>query len=182
MINRVKALFADRSGAPEARADRHSHEELQIAAAALMVEAAQLDDAFDARERTKIRELVVARFELTSEEGDNLIEAAEGRVADSIELHGFVRVVKSAFTPEERIELMELLWEVVYADGLTCAPRTCTSPRGRTGAVWCKSPLPGDLPSAKKRPAAGATWPAPRPSRPGLVPGSAQHRPSRVRR
>ncbi len=117
MINRVKALFADRSGAPEAHADRHSREELQIAAAALMVEAAQLDDEFDTRERTKIRELVVARFELTSEEGDNLIEAAEARVADSIELHGFVRVVKSAFSPEERIELMEMLWEVVYADG-----------------------------------------------------------------
>ncbi len=117
MINRVKALFADRRGAPEARADRHSHEELQIAAAALMVEAAQLDDEFDTRERAKIRELVVARFELTSEEGDNLIEAAEARVADSIELHGFIRVVKSAFTPEERIELMEMLWEVVYADG-----------------------------------------------------------------
>jgi len=117
VINRVKALFADRRGAPEARADRHSHEELQIAAAALMVEAAQLDDEFDTRERAKIRELVVARFELTSEEGDNLIEAAEARVADSIELHGFIRVVKSAFTPEERIELMEMLWEVVYADG-----------------------------------------------------------------
>jgi len=117
VINRVKALFADRRGAPEARADRHSHEELQIAAAALMVEAAQLDDEFDTRERAKIRELVVARFELTPEEGDNLIEAAEARVADSIELHGFIRVVKSAFTPEERIELMEMLWEVVYADG-----------------------------------------------------------------
>ena len=110
-------MFADRSGAPEARADRHSHEELQIAAAALMVEAAQLDDTFDTRERAKIRELVVARFQLTSEEGDNLIEAAEARVADSVELHGFIRVVKSAFTPEERIELMEMLWEVVYADG-----------------------------------------------------------------
>ena len=117
MINRVKALFADRRGAPEARADRHSHEELQIAAAALMVEAAQLDDSFDAQERAKIRELVAARFQLTPEEVENLIEAAEARVADSIELHGFIRVVKSAFTPEERIELMEMLWEVVYADG-----------------------------------------------------------------
>ena len=117
MINRVKALFADRGGAPEARADRHSREELQIAAAALMVEAAQLDDSFDAQERAKIRELVAARFQLTPEEVENLIEAAEARVADSIELHGFIRVVKSAFTPEERIELMEMLWEVVYADG-----------------------------------------------------------------
>ena len=110
-------MFVERRGAPEARAERHSHEELQIAAAALMVEAAQLDDEFDARERAKIRELVAERFELTSEEGGNLIAAAEARVAESTQLHGFARVVKSAFAPEERIELMEMLWEVVYADG-----------------------------------------------------------------
>lgn len=117
MINRVKALFVERRGAPEARAARHSHEELKIAAAALMVEAAQLDDSFDARERDKIRELVTERFELAPEEGDSLIEVAEARVAESSQLHGFTRVVKSAFTPEERIELLEMLWEVVYADG-----------------------------------------------------------------
>lgn len=110
-------MFVERRGAPEARAARHSHEELKIAAAALMVEAAQLDDSFDARERDKIRELVTERFELAPEEGDSLIEVAEARVAESSQLHGFTRVVKSAFTPEERIELLEMLWEVVYADG-----------------------------------------------------------------
>jgi uncharacterized tellurite resistance protein B-like protein len=88
VINRVKALFVERRGAPQARGAGHSHEELRIAAAALMVEAAQLDDAFDARER-----------------------------AESVQLHGFTRVIKSAFSQEERIELMEMLWEVVYADG-----------------------------------------------------------------
>ena len=117
MINRVKALFVDRGGAPEARAEGHNREELQIAAAALMVEAAQLDDEFDADERAKIRGLIAERFELTAEEGDNLIETAEARVADSVHIHGFTRVIKSAFTPEERVELMEMLWEVVYADG-----------------------------------------------------------------
>ena len=117
MINRVKALFIERRGAPQARGAEHSHEELRIAAAALMVEAAQLDDTFDARERDKIRELVTARFELGAEEGDSLIEAAEARVAESVQLHGFTRVVKAAFSQEERIELMEMLWEVVYADG-----------------------------------------------------------------
>jgi len=117
VINRVKALFIERRGAPQARGAEHSHEELRIAAAALMVEAARLDDTFDARERDKIRELVAARFELGAEEGDSLIEAAEARVAESSQLHGFTRVVKAAFSQEERIELMEMLWEVVYADG-----------------------------------------------------------------
>ena len=117
MINRVKALFLDRGGGPEARGAGHSHEELQIAAAALMVEAAQLDDDFDARERAKIRDLVTERFGLDPEESEGLIEVAEERVARASHLYGFTRIVKSAFTQDERIELMEMLWEVVYADG-----------------------------------------------------------------
>ena len=117
MINRVKALFVERRGAPLVREAGHSHEELRIAAAALMVEAAQLDDNFDAQERDKIRELVAERFELGAEEGDSLIEAAEARVAESSQLHGFTRVIKAKFSLEERIDLMEMLWEVVYADG-----------------------------------------------------------------
>ena len=117
MINRVKALFVERRGAPQAREAGHSHEELRIAAAALMVEAAQLDDNFDAQERDKIRELVAERFELGAEESDSLIEAAEARVAESSQLHGFTRVIKAKFSLEERIDLMEMLWEVVYADG-----------------------------------------------------------------
>ncbi len=117
MINRVKALFRDRGGAPETRDAAHSHEELQIAAAALMVEAAQLDEHFDARERTKIHELVTARFGLGPAESGSLIEVAEERVARSSQLHGYTRVVKKAFTQEERIELMEMLWEVVHVDG-----------------------------------------------------------------
>ncbi len=117
MINRVKALFLDRGGAPETRGAGHSHEELQIAAAALMVEAAQLDGDFDARERAKIGDLVTERFGLDRVESESLIEAAEERVAWASQLHGFTRVVKGAFTQEERIELMEMLWEVAYADG-----------------------------------------------------------------
>ncbi len=110
-------MFIERRGAPLAGGSEHSDVELRIAAAALMVEAAQLDDTFDARERDKIRELVAERFELGAEEGDSLIEAAEARVAESSQIHGFTRVVKAVFSQEERIELMEMLWEVVYADG-----------------------------------------------------------------
>jgi uncharacterized tellurite resistance protein B-like protein len=117
VINRVKALFVERGGAPEARGARHSREELQIAAAALMVEAAQLDHEFDARERAKIHELVSERFGLDPEESESLIEVAQARVAEASQLHGFTRVVKAAFSHEERLELMEMLWEVAYADG-----------------------------------------------------------------
>ena len=66
-------MFIERRGAPQARGTGHSHEELRIAAAALMVEAAQLDDTFCERGRDNIRELVAARFELGAEESDRRI-------------------------------------------------------------------------------------------------------------
>ena len=117
MINRFKALFLDRGGAPESGGAGHSQDELQVAAAVLMVEAAQLDDDFDAAERARILDLVIGRFGLSREEGGALIEVAEARVEHGSELQGLTRVVKKAFTQEERIELLEMLWEVVYADG-----------------------------------------------------------------
>jgi uncharacterized tellurite resistance protein B-like protein len=90
---------------------------LQVAAAALLVEAAQMDADFDAVERTKILELVRARFELSEAEAQSLLELAGDKVANASQLYGFTRVVKDNFDHEERVELIEMLWEVVYADG-----------------------------------------------------------------
>ena len=117
MINRFKALFQDRRGTAASAHGRHSADELRIAAAALLVQAAQMDDAFDAHERSKVLELVTYRFDLNREESLSLLAAAEERVAQANQLHGFMRVVNKAFDQAERIELLEMLWEVVYADG-----------------------------------------------------------------
>ena len=77
-----------------------------------------MDEGFDNRERRTIERLVVARFGLDEDECRSLIAAAEAAVAESHQLYRFTRVVKDQFTPEERIELIEMLWEVAYADGV----------------------------------------------------------------
>ena len=43
----------------------------------------------------------------------------EGRkfVADSSDLYGFTRIIKDNFSEEERIRMIEMLWEVAYSDG-----------------------------------------------------------------
>jgi uncharacterized tellurite resistance protein B-like protein len=43
-----------------------------------------------------------------------VVEAAE----DISEIFGFTRTLRQHFTHEERIEMMEMLWEVAYADGM----------------------------------------------------------------
>jgi uncharacterized tellurite resistance protein B-like protein len=34
-----------------------------------------------------------------------------------VQWHGFTTAIKDGFEPAERVELIEMLWEVVYADG-----------------------------------------------------------------
>lgn len=116
MFDRLKRLLSDTSPA-EGAARKHSFEERQLAAAALMVEAARLDDDFDAKEREHIKALLRDQFSLTEAEAGELLTAGEKASSDSVEWQGFTRAIKDGFEPEERIALIEMLWEVAYADG-----------------------------------------------------------------
>lgn len=76
-----------------------------------------MDDDFGDAERNKIVELVQRRFKLNEAESQELLQAASDKVDSSIQIFGFTRVIDDAFSESERVELMEMLWEVAYADG-----------------------------------------------------------------
>lgn len=116
MFARLKRLLSDPAPS-KASAGQHSFEEKQLAAAALMVEAARLDDDFDTEERARIETLLKNHFALSSAEAGELLSAGEQASSDSIEWHGFTRAIKDGFDAEERVALIEMLWEVAYADG-----------------------------------------------------------------
>ena len=90
---------------------------LQLAIVVLLVQAAQMNDDFDASERTVIARLLAARFGLTAEDIARLVEAAERRAEASSGLLPFTRMVVDRLTPPERVQIVEMLYEVVYADG-----------------------------------------------------------------
>lgn len=115
MLDRLKAFLAGEGGARDDAAA--GIDRVQLATAALLVEAAQMDADFGAEERARITELVERRFDLGEAEGAALMKAARDKVEQSVEVFGFTREIKNALPPEERIEVMEMLWEVAYADG-----------------------------------------------------------------
>jgi uncharacterized tellurite resistance protein B-like protein len=115
MLDRLHRLLTGRAPQPDRAA--HSFEERQLAAAALMVEAATMDDTFDAAERERITSLVRARFGLSPEEAQDLVAEAASAASASVEWHGFTRAIKDGFDHGERVQLIEMLWEVAYADG-----------------------------------------------------------------
>ncbi|MBL4692519.1 MAG: TerB family tellurite resistance protein [Magnetovibrio sp.] len=115
MLNRIKkALFSDAANKTAVR----PQSDLKLASAALLVEAAVMDGTFDDTERTTVTALLKSRFELSDSDTAELIADAEEAVNNSNELYTLTRTIKNEFNPEQRIEMIEMLWEVVYADGV----------------------------------------------------------------
>jgi len=112
MINRIIALFGE--GPAPAPAARH---DIHLATAALLVVAACQDGGFDAAERTHILSLLGSRFGLAPDEAGELMAEAEARADTAVQLLPFTKAIRAEFDHDERVEMVEMLWEVVYADG-----------------------------------------------------------------
>ena len=119
MLNKIKTFLTSGGhldGEAEAAAPHDEHEN-QLAAAALLIEAAHQDGDHSSEEAETITRLIKERFDLSEEETQSLIEAAGAAQAEAVELHRFTHQIKTTFSYEERVHLVEMLWEVVYADG-----------------------------------------------------------------
>ncbi|MDH5748143.1 MAG: TerB family tellurite resistance protein [Rhodospirillales bacterium] len=114
MISRIRALL---KGASADTASAPGQNDLQMAAAALLIEAAAMDGHIDEDERATIISLLNRNFGLSKDAAAELFEEAREKVADSHELYGFTRTVKDNFSHEDRVGMIEMLWEVAYADG-----------------------------------------------------------------
>ncbi len=117
MLDRIKAFFVAREGRAAPGASGHSREEFNLAAASLLVHAACVDDSYDEVERRRILALLGTRLSLGEDDARTLMAAAESKVENAVQILGFTRAVKDNFSYEERVELVEMLWEVVLADG-----------------------------------------------------------------
>ena len=112
MLERLLSLMG---GGGEAQvADRQQR--LRLAAAALLVEMARVDEGADESERRRIAQLLAQRFSLSSSAAEALVEEAEEEADRSSQLFAYTREIKDAFDYDERVELLELLWEIAYAD------------------------------------------------------------------
>lgn len=108
MLDRLKDLFTAES--PRRRSS------LQLAAAALLAEAARLDGRVSPRERAAMRRVLADRFALEPADAERLVSDAEAAAADSTQLFEFTRIVNRDWPVNERADLFEMIYEVIYAD------------------------------------------------------------------
>jgi uncharacterized tellurite resistance protein B-like protein len=94
-----------------------SLDDQKLAVAALLIEAARMDQDFDDGERETIASLLTERFDLSATEAATLIENADQKVQASAQYHPFTHAINQQLEPDEKVEIIEMLWRVAYADG-----------------------------------------------------------------
>lgn len=110
MLDALKSLlFSNRSTG--------DHDPVALATTVLLVEAGMMDGTFGPEERASVLALVRQRFSLDDAGAARLLAAGEAEATRSAELYSHSRTVKDNLSYNERLDIIEMVWEVVYADG-----------------------------------------------------------------
>ncbi len=113
MIRALKALFEP---APEETAEQRRHRQ-HLAAAALLIETARADFTEDADEQAALQKLLCSTLELPENDVQELVSQATRQVDQATSLYEFTRVINDYYDREERLQLIEDMWAVAFADG-----------------------------------------------------------------
>ncbi len=113
MIGALKALFEVQGRETE---DDRRHR-MNMVAAAMLLETARADFTEDVEERATLERLLTETLELDAGEVHSLVEAAEERVDESTSLYEFTRVINDHYSAGQKLQLIDAMWKVAYADG-----------------------------------------------------------------
>ncbi|MFN0265065.1 TerB family tellurite resistance protein [Tepidamorphus sp. 3E244] len=112
------ARFIDElSGAEEDETASYSPDDEKLAAAALAFHVIAVDGIVEDREKDTMRQVLAEQFDLDEKRTEELVEAARQRSLESVDLYAFTSVLNRKLDDEGRGRVVEMLWEMVYADG-----------------------------------------------------------------
>ncbi len=116
----LEALKPAQPTAPPA-AQAHA---LQLATAVLLVEVMRADPEGALAEKPAVLGALREKFELADDELERLFELAEQRSIEAHDLHSFTARINAAFAEPQKLRILEMLWQVAYADGRLDAHET----------------------------------------------------------
>jgi uncharacterized tellurite resistance protein B-like protein len=93
------------------------HNDYRLAAAALLVHTAEIDGNMAEAERRKLHDLLQRRFELSEADTQALISDATEAEHEAIDLYHFTTVINRSLKENDRLRIVQMMWEIIYADG-----------------------------------------------------------------
>lgn len=113
MFSRIMTLLqGDAELAQENRFER-----VQVATCALLLEVAHSDGHYQSVEAKIVHDLLANTFGLSAAAVADLIDYSHQHREESTDLFQFAREINAHFSREEKADVMEGIWRVIYADG-----------------------------------------------------------------
>ena len=98
--------------------DGLSADDPRVAATALMVHVIDADGERSESEKKRLNELLEETYKVEGADLSALLAAAEKAEREAIDLYAFTSVLKRHLDEDSRRNLVEILWEMVFADGV----------------------------------------------------------------
>jgi uncharacterized tellurite resistance protein B-like protein len=89
----------------------------RLAATALLIHVISLDGEPSELEKRKLHSLLESHFGLDPGSADRLIASATLVEGEAVDLYHFTSVIMRSVNDEGRLRIVEMMWELVYADG-----------------------------------------------------------------
>ena len=101
----------------EKHPDQFAEDDYRLAAAAMLVHTAAIDGEMSQSERDKLHAVIKQRFALDDATTDELITKATAAEHEAVDLYHFTHQLNRALDDDGRAKIVEMMWEIVYADG-----------------------------------------------------------------
>ena len=116
MLDTLRSFLSELTGGTRQQ-DRFEDNDYRLAAAALLVHVVSIDGEVSPAERRKLHAVVKYRFGLDEAATDALIQEATLIEGEAVDLYRFTSLLGRCLDDEGRRRIIEMMWELIYADG-----------------------------------------------------------------
>ena len=116
MLRKIQKFFDERLLPGGVSGDSDTEHVLRLGIAALLLEMTHMDGEVWPEQRKAAETAVLDHFDLEEEEVKELLALAEAERAESTDYFQFTSLINDAYTQDEKIRLVELLWHIAYAN------------------------------------------------------------------
>jgi uncharacterized tellurite resistance protein B-like protein len=116
MLTTIKKFFDERIKASDQDSELDTQTRMALATAALLVELMKSDSHIDKREKETLRQVISVSFNIEQSALDDIVALAEQQSHEASSLYEFTALINQQYSYQQRVELMESLWRVAFAD------------------------------------------------------------------
>ncbi|TQV89697.1 TerB family tellurite resistance protein [Aliikangiella coralliicola] len=116
MIRKIK-LFFESYMVTEEPSEEERQRSLNMAVAAIFIEMVGIDNKIDVSEESKLKSLLKQQLKISEIELNQLVSLAQQELKESVDYYQFTSLINQNFDMPEKIQVIENLWKIAYADG-----------------------------------------------------------------